>query len=65
MTAPLSPRQLECLRLLTEGYSSKDIARQMALSVHTVNQHIGEIYRRLGVSKNSQAVAVALRRNLV
>jgi len=65
MGAPLSPRQLMCLQLLVDGCTSKEIARRLGLSPHTANQHIRELYRRLGVNKNSQAVAVALKHNLV
>jgi len=56
----LSPRERDCLAHIARGASSKGIARQLALSVHTVNQYIGSAMRKLQASSRSEAVAMAL-----
>jgi DNA-binding CsgD family transcriptional regulator len=58
--ATLSPRELEVLRLLAAGRSNREIARELFLSVRTVERHVSTIYRSLGVSgKAGRAAAVA------
>jgi len=51
----LTKRQVEVLRLLREGFSTKEVAYEMYLSVHTVNNHLQNIYERLGASNRAQA----------
>lgn len=58
----LTPRQREILGLLADGIRPKDIARQLALSVPTVRNHIHALLRRLEVT--SQLAAVAKAREL-
>jgi len=57
----LSPREIEVLRLLSEGLSNKEIAQQLSLSPRTVNFHLDHIYSKLGVSSRTEAVIHALR----
>jgi DNA-binding CsgD family transcriptional regulator len=57
-TAPgagLTRREEEILGLLGSGATNKDIARELVLSVHTVERHVANIYRKLGVRNRSQA----------
>ncbi|HLF64263.1 MAG TPA: response regulator transcription factor [Saprospiraceae bacterium] len=56
----LTPRELEILALLVEGYSYKMIADKCNLSYSTVNSHISHIYQKLHVSSGTEAVAKAL-----
>jgi PAS domain S-box-containing protein len=61
-TAPhphLTPRQVEVLRLLEQGHSTKQIATELHLSTETVRNHIRHLFRALGVHSRLQAVAVA------
>src|SRR5215217_1037924 len=61
-TAPhphLTPRQVEVLRLLEQGRSTKQIAAELHLSTETVRNHIRDIFRRLGVHSRLEAVAAA------
>jgi DNA-binding CsgD family transcriptional regulator len=51
----LSPRQIECLRLVAENHSSKEIARLLNLSVHTVNSYIAESIEILGAHSRRDA----------
>lgn len=61
----LSPREFEALKLLAEGLAKKEIADRMDLSIHTVDTYIRGIYRKLEVRSNTEAVAKALKANLV
>ena len=63
-TAPhphLTPRQVEVLRLLEQGRSTKQIAAELHLSTETVRNHIRRLFRALGVNSRLEAVAVAHR----
>jgi len=53
----LSPRENETLELLVLGYSYKEIGDKLNLSVHTVNNHIRKIYKKLRVSSRHEAAA--------
>ena len=53
----LGPRENEILGLLAQGYSYKEIADQLQLSVRTIGSHIRSIYEKLHVHSRSQAVA--------
>jgi DNA-binding NarL/FixJ family response regulator len=55
----LTPRQSEELRLLEHGYSTKQIADELHLSVETVRNHVRGVLRTLGVHSRIEAVAVA------
>ncbi|MEO6198732.1 MAG: helix-turn-helix transcriptional regulator [Sphingomicrobium sp.] len=51
----LSPGQLDCLRLVDQHYSSKEIASELGISPHTVDQRIRQSLQILGVERRSQA----------
>ena len=55
----LTARQQEVLDLLTEGRSTKDIARNLSLGIGTVKVHLSGIYRALGARNRTDAVARA------
>ena len=55
----LTPRQVEVLRLLEQGRSTKQIAAELHLSTETVRNHIRRLFRALGVNSRLEAVAVA------
>jgi LuxR family maltose regulon positive regulatory protein len=56
LVEPLSPRELEVLRLLVAGLSNREIADRLVLSVGTVKTHIHHIYGKLEVSTRAQAI---------
>ena len=60
----LSPRELEVLRLLAAGESNSQIARRLALSTHTVERHVANLYRKIGARGRADATAYALRHGL-
>lgn len=55
----LTDREVEVLRLLSTGMTNHQIAAQLTLSVHTVGQHVRNIYGKTGSSNRSQATAFA------
>ncbi len=55
----LTPRQVEVLRLLEQGRSTKQIAAELHLSTETVRNHIRRLFRALGVNSRLEAVAAA------
>lgn len=61
----LSPREREVLALLAEGASNKEIARALALSIHTVKFHVASLSEKLGARSRVEAVAIAIRAGLV
>jgi len=56
---PLSPRELELLRLVADGRSNQEIAQALFLAIGTVKKHLNNIFGKLGVSNRTQAVARA------
>lgn len=57
---PLSPRELEVLRLIGDGKMSKDIARDLQVSVRTIDVHRANIKRKLRVKSTSELVKYAV-----
>jgi len=53
--ARLSPGQLDCLRLVDQHLSSKEIAAELKISPHTVDQRIRQALQILGVARRAQA----------
>src|SRR5919109_4265764 len=62
---PLSPRENEVLRLIGLGYTNKEIAGHLFLSVRTVESHRGRIQAKLGLSTRHALVQYALDHGLV
>jgi DNA-binding CsgD family transcriptional regulator len=56
----LTPREHECLRLVAQHLSSKEIARTLGLSQHTVDGHLHEARRKLGAPTRRDAVRILL-----
>ena len=61
----LTDRQMEILASVAEGQSNADIALQFGLSEITVKKHLSAIFERLGVANRSEAVALALRKQML
>jgi len=61
----LSKRELECLKLTANGYTSDEIARLLKLSVHTANQYLSNSTQKLNAVNRMHAVAKALRTGLI
>lgn len=61
----LTPRQLEVLRRVALGQSTKVIADELAISVTTVNTHRVEIMKRLGIRDVASLTRFAIHRGLI
>jgi DNA-binding NarL/FixJ family response regulator len=57
----LSPRQLQVLELVASGLTNEEIAARLYLSVRTVERHLANIYKKLGLSGKAARAAVAAR----
>jgi DNA-binding NarL/FixJ family response regulator len=61
----LTPQETELLRLMVEGHYYKTAARAMGISTNTVSFHLKHIYEKLQVHSKTEAVARALRDQLI
>jgi len=59
MLEPLSPRELEVLRLIEQGFSNQEIADRLFLALSTVKGHTRLIFDKLQVQRRTEAVARA------
>ena len=64
-TPPLTPRDVEILRLLVLGQTNRQIGMQVRLGTGTVRNHLSRIFRKLGVSSRTEAAVRALELGLV
>lgn len=62
---PLTPREVEVLRLLREGLTAMEIADRLEISPRTTRGHIESIKTRLCAANTTQAVAIAFERGLL
>lgn len=60
----LTEREMDVLNALTDGLSNKAIGKRLWLSEQTVKFHLTSIYRKLGVSSRTEAIATAYGRHL-
>lgn len=63
--ADLSERETDVLRLIALGHTNAEIAKQLYISVRTVETHRAHIQQKLGVSSRAELVRSALSRGLV
>ena len=62
---PLSPRELEVVKLIAEGYTSEEIAGQLFISKKTVDRHRANMLEKLGMRNRVELTRYAIRRGLV
>jgi two-component system response regulator DegU len=62
---PLTPREVEVLRLLAQGLDNAAIAQQLVVTTRTVQNHVSTIYGKLGVTSRTEAALYAIRHGLV
>lgn len=62
---PLTPRQHEVLRLVTEGLDNREIAVRLGISQRTARAHVSGVLERLGVENRTQAAVAAVRRGYI
>jgi DNA-binding NarL/FixJ family response regulator len=61
----LSEREIEVIKLISDGFSNKEIADQLFLSTHTVNTHRKNIMNKLGIKNTAGIVIYAFRENII
>ena len=61
MSLLLTDREQQILRLIAEGFTNKQISRQLSISESTAENHIHNIYTKLRISNRAQAVAQAFQ----
>lgn len=61
----LTPRQLEILQAMARGLTNKDIAKMFGIRTDGVNEHVLAILAKLGAANRTEAVAIALRKQLI
>ena len=61
----LTPRELEVLRLVSSGYSNKELASELVVSLHTVERHLANIYGKIGARNRAGATAYAAHHGLL
>jgi two-component system, NarL family, response regulator LiaR len=52
----LSKRERQILQLLTEGMENKEVAKSLSITINTVEKHLDNIYKKLGVNTRTEAV---------
>lgn len=63
--AGLSERELEVLKLLAAGYTSKEVGSQLALSAKTVDTYKARVMEKLGLQSRAELIRYALRQGLL
>jgi DNA-binding NarL/FixJ family response regulator len=64
-TTDLTPRQLEVLTLISQGSSTRDIARTLNISIKTVETHRAQLMHRLNIHEVAGLVRYAIKKGLV
>jgi len=62
---PLSPREIDVLRLIATGNSNKLIADQLSISEATAKTHVANILSKLGANDRAHALAIAMKRGII
>lgn len=62
---PLTPRELEVVKLIAEGFTNKEIAEQLVISPKTVERHRANVFEKLSMHDRVELTRYAIRRGLV
>ena len=62
--ANLSAREVEVLKLVAQGITNAEVAKELFISPNTVNRHLNSIYHKLGVTSRAAAARFAAEHNL-
>ncbi|MDP2731127.1 MAG: response regulator transcription factor [Dehalococcoidales bacterium] len=63
--SPLTPRELETLKYVAQGYTNREIALKLVVSEDTIKTHVARILTKLNVSDRTRAAVVATRKGLI
>ncbi len=62
---PLTPRELQVVKLIAEGYTSDEIAKELFISRKTVDRHRANLLEKLGMRNVAEVTRYAIRRGLL
>jgi len=65
LTEPLTRREREVLRLMSQGLNNAGISAKLFISEGTVKNYISSIYGKLGINDRTQAVLFAIKHKLI
>ena len=65
MRESLTPRETDILKMISRGYSNKDISKELDLSEYTIKAHVSSLLSKLELSSRTQAALFALKQGLV
>lgn len=65
MREALSPRELEVLALVAEGFSNKEIGERLFVTEQTVKFHLANVFRKLGARNRTEAARSAMHKGLI
>lgn len=60
LATPLTPRELEILSYVAQGYMNKQVAYKLSISEQTIKNHLTSILRKLDANDRTQAVVMAM-----
>ncbi len=63
--SPLTPREIEILQYIAQGYLNKQIAAELGISEQTIKNHVTSILRKLNANARTEAVVVAIKQGLI
>ncbi|MEE8599008.1 MAG: response regulator transcription factor [Dehalococcoidales bacterium] len=63
--SPLTPREMEILNYIAQGYFNKEIAIKLGISEQTIKNHVTSILRKLNANARTEAVVVAIKQGLI
>ncbi len=65
LISPLTPREIEILRFIAQGFLNKQIAAELGISEQTIKNHVTSILRKLNANARTEAVVVAVKQGLI
>jgi two-component system, NarL family, response regulator DegU len=63
--SPLTPREMEILKYIGQGFLNKQIAAELGISEQTIKNHVTSILRKLNANARTEAVVLALKQGLI
>lgn len=61
----LTKREIDVVRLISKGYNNSKIAKELFISIHTIQTHRKSIFKKLGVHSVSELISFVYRSNLI
>ena len=63
--SPLTPREVEILRYIAEGYINKQIALELDVTEQTIKNHVTSMLRKLNANARAEAVVIGIKRGII